>query len=237
MKKMTIISVLAIACMLFMVTSSFAHTVSYVNNTTQSTSALTGYATNGAMMDGMTVTATFATGGTETAIWGDTGATSGAAVGTGWALSQSGDTFGDTFYNNWALSSSSASITSLLIDAGIGDTVFDIHWSPFPGTAGSAGGTTFSVSSTSISNIDATYIDMVALGSDAPVGDLWRYLNIDFTNSQTGYFGANDNLTYIADTDNLKYAGDIDPQIPEPGTMLLLGSGLLGLGGFRKKSE
>src|SRR5512143_1608987 len=57
------------------------------------TTALTGYSTYGDMMDGMTVTAYFAGGGSQSALWQDTGVGAGQAAGTDWYLSEVGDTF------------------------------------------------------------------------------------------------------------------------------------------------
>ena len=55
---------------------------------------LTGFSTTGAMMAGMSVTAYFEGGFTQTLAWGTTGAASGGVTGTQWSLSQTGDTFG-----------------------------------------------------------------------------------------------------------------------------------------------
>ncbi len=184
------------------------------------TTALTGFATNGAMMDGLSVTAFFDVGGPETALWADTGGTSGAAVGTGWSLALSGDTFGSP----WVLSNATGTgLAGLVIDAGLGDTVFDIDWTPFPGTEGSANGWTYTlVSGGDPYDIDVTYYDQVALTGDPPVGDLWRRMRIVFA---TTSMRSGDVIEYIADTDNLEIAGDIR-EVPEPATIALLGFGV-----------
>ncbi len=196
-----------------------AVTVAYDAGVTNTTTALTGTGTYGNMMDGMEVTAFFAAGGSETAIWADTGSTAGAASGTDWSLSESGDTWSGT----WVLSAT-VGITRVLIDAGPGNTVFDTTFGGAFGTDGSASGKSFSVTSDhSNLNIYATYRDAVALGTAAPVGDLYRYLDIEFRD--TAFQGS---LGYQSDTDNIEFAGDIAP-LPEP-TTLAIWSALGGLG-------
>ena len=181
------------------------------------------------MMDGMEVTAFFVGGGSETVLWADTSAGAGAASGTGWLLSESGDTYGGlwTLLNN-----TGGGIASIFIDAGAGDSVYDVG--TLNSTDGSASGWTFQVVAGGGGlDIEATYSDVVSLTGDAPVGDLWRNLEIAFTNA--GGLGTGHSLTYITDTDNLEFAGDINP-VPEPASVTLLVLGLAGLAARRKRS-
>lgn len=202
-------------------------TVLFDPGTTNVTTALTGFATDGAMMDGMAVTAVFGSGAMETAFWADTGATSGAASGTGWALSESGDTFG----GDWVLTNTAAlGIQKILIDAGVGDTVFDRNFSP--STAGSASGLTFTlVSDTGDHDVTATYSDLVALSGFSPVGDLYRRLQIEFTN---GTFDSTNTYVFHADTDNLNLPGDLSTAVPLPAPLWLGFTMLGGLGLVRR---
>jgi hypothetical protein len=205
-------------------------TVGYDNGTTWETTELTGYSTDGAMMDGMEVTAWFSDGSFETLAWADITAASGGVSGSGWSLSEAGDTFG----GHWTLQTETATLDRLAINGAPGNTVFDVD-EPYVGTAGSARGWTFEEVSSSgfdpATSIEATYIDAVALSGDAPVGDLYRLLDIDFVG---GDMGPDAQITFIADTDNLRFAGDITP-VPEPSSMLLLGVSLLSLAGFARR--
>ena len=208
------------------------------NGTQNNTTALTGFQTTGAQMDGMVVTAFFADGLQETAIWTDTGAVSGAASGTRFKLSESGDTFSSL----WTLENvSSFGLTELRIDAGPGDTVYDTNW-PGEGTPGSANGRSFEYSGNIALvpwDIRAEYRDVVALGAGAPVGDLFRRLNVQFVNS--GGLHSNRSIQYFTDTDNLRFAGDIAP-VPVPpavfaGSALLAASGLVSAARRRAHGE
>lgn len=189
--------------------------------TTYATMAITEFATSGDMMDGMEVQAFFDNGTDETVFWADTGVGSGAATGTGWSLAQSGD----TFFSPWFLfNDTGVGLTRLLIDAGVGDTVFDLTWAPEPGTAGSAAGQTFAiVAGGDPYDLDVTYRDLITLSGDGPVGDLWRRLELAF---ETTPLRSGDVLEFLQDTDNLEIAGDLTP-VPEPSTVALLAFCLL----------
>lgn len=219
----------------FMTFPAFAYTVSVNqdNGTTYSTTALTGYSTNGAMMDGMKVTVYFYDQTSEEAIWAGSGAGVGAASGTNWYLSETGDSYGGiwTFVNG-----TGSGISAFTIDAGAGDTVFDRTFNDVFGTDGSARGWDFDVQSAPDDlAINAMYSDLVALSGSAAVGDLFRFLTVQFTND--GGFATDSRMTYITDTDNLSLSGDLT-SVPEPGTLMLLGGGLLGLAFFgRKRSK
>jgi hypothetical protein len=187
-------------------------TVLFNQGTINETEQLTGYGTYGGMMDGMDVTAVFFDGTSESVVWTQLGSYySGRASGTNWYLHQQGDTWNQS----WKLSNSSnKSIVQILIDAGPGDTVFDTCWGgsgcPSTGTPGSARGWNFQVTS-GLGDLDivATYSDEVALTDSPPVGDLYRWLDIEFTNP--GGFGSGQTLYYRADSDNILFAGDIQP--------------------------
>jgi hypothetical protein len=242
MQTLKILLLITVVGLLAFPNSSDAYTysVAYDPGTLNVTSQITEYTTLGDMMDGMEITAFFVGGGSEQAIWGDTGPGAGGAFGTGWSLVQSGDTYYPTSGATWTLANTGVEggIQSILIDAGPGDTVFDIVLDGNPaneGTPGSLRGYAFDALASTDDTLDilATYIDQVALTGEAPVGDLWRFLDIDF---QDVPFGAENSLVFAADTDNILSGGDIQP-VPIPSSLLLLGSGCaILISGFRRKS-
>ena len=192
------------------------------------TDAISEYQTYGDMMDGMLVTATI--GATsDTATWGTTGAGKGGAFGNGWSLTESGDTFGSSWILTYPVAAPPVDavatngalplMTGLLIDAWAGKTVFDLD-TPSTGTPGSQRGWTFD----SAFDVGYSYLDEVALTGQLPLYDLWAKLQLDFGNGFSG------TMSFIADTDNIAPSA-----VPEPATMLLLGSGLIGLAGYARR--
>lgn len=195
-----------------------AVTINLVDTNPQQTTAIAGFTTEGDDMAGMEVTVN----GTETVIWTATGPDAGAAIGTGWSLSEAGDTFS----SSWTLSST-IGMQSLFIDAGPGDTMFDTLSDAFH-TPGSALGRPFELLDDGgfDGDIDVTYTGPVSLTGEAFAGDLFRNMLVEFTSPFTG------TLTFLADTDNAAVEGDITPTtpvIPAPGALALasLGSATL----------
>ena len=184
----------------------------------QAATVLTGFSTNGADMVGMDVTATFLGGSSQKVAWSATGASSGGVSGTGWSLSQSGDTFS----NRWTLNSTGASIVSLLINAVPGNTVFDNGSSP--STPGSAQGLSFSP-------ISGDSPDSFSYGVpiDISTGDLFGTLTLNWATPFTT------TLAYLADTDSGTDNNPVVPMQDVPTPALLPGLIGMGVAALRKR--
>jgi hypothetical protein len=194
-------------------------------------------------MIGTKVTAGFADGTSETVIWGTISPTAGAAIGTGIYVGVAGDTFNATWllYN---LNTTSL-LTSLWIDAGAGNTVFD-RTNPAPGTNGSASGRDFTDGSGAAvsGSIVVTYSKAVALTGFSPLGDLFALMSLDLTGLTGGGLSSSvvNGYWFRQDTDNLSLAGDLVPiaETPIPGAVFLMGSVLAagaGFGAWRRKRK
>lgn len=188
---------------------------------------LTGFATTGAMMDGLSITATFVNGG-GTLLWADTGAISGGVSAANWSLSLSGDSFSSNWVFNWD-AGVLGNLLSLKIDGTNALTVLDTS-DPSPGTDDSASGADFAItSSTTLNDLAiATYSAGVGIIPNAPVGDLFQVLTVTF-----GADGISQSFTFRQDTDNDSRAG----QVPAPATLGLLGLALAGLGVVRRRQK
>ena len=225
MKKYILVLSTLLASLAMSTANAASVTIVKDAGTLQNTTALTGFATTGADMDGMSLAITYGDGSTTSATWGNAASTSGDAQWAGGLLELTGDSF-DFSWNLIA----QVGITSILIDAGAGDSLFDTTFGGAFGTDGSALGKDFSVVSSSADyDITATYIDAIGVGGNAAVGDLYRSLFIDF--GQRAYTGT---LRFFQDTDNLLLAGDINP-VPVPAAAWLFGSALLGFFGFSRR--
>jgi hypothetical protein len=105
---------------------------------------------------------------------------------------------------------------------------------PYFGTAGSYRGVdAFELNSDFKATANAQYSGPAQIGAAAPVGDIFRFLDIDFTGGgqQLGLL-QKESFNFEADTDKVVLPGG-GGQVPVPPTVWLLGSGLLGLGLMR----
>jgi len=190
----------------------------YVEDTTNTDNipGLTGFMTTGALMDGLTVTANFSDGFSETLPWADTGVDSGGVSGSGWSLDLAGDTFGAN-WNFDFVGLDLGQLVSLILDGSTGFTVFDRTFGAVEGTEGSALGTDLVFTGGFAGDATVTYANQVAIIPDLPVGDLWHLLTVDF-----GTGGPRVDFSFVQDTDNDSRI----TEVPEPGTLLMLGSGV-----------
>jgi hypothetical protein len=206
--------------------------ISTVDGTKYTTDDVFGFKTTGAMMAGTTVTVCNEGGSCETKAWVETGAAAGGATGTGWSLALDGDSF-DTQTAAFVFKTS-ASIRSFMMDGRPGKTTFDIVTSEKL-SPGSELGFPFTFVSSNPSmddgQIGVLYSDALGV-SDKFYGDLFLTMTVTFGTAFSG------ELQFQTDTDNTGVIRQVDPNpVPEPATLTLVASGLLGVAACRRRQR
>lgn len=202
----------------------------------------------GGEMGGMTVRATLIRADNSTfsldGVWVD--GAFGVAGGVQWMTGDSDDDFnlwvlGDTYFSSWNLNidfdSANYRLGSLSFNGVPGNTVFDTAHGGATGTAGSSNGHDFSGFNPYSGNITATYFNAVSLNGAAPVGDLYANFLLAFGNGtySQGLGERRNGYDFTLDTDNAR--GLSTPSVPEPGSMILLGTGLVALASRMRRKQ
>ncbi len=195
-----------------------AQVVYATDGTTAGIPGLTGFATTGADMTGLNVTATFGNGFSQSLAWGTTGPSAGGVFGTGWSLTLNGDSFNTGWLFDFT--TIQAQLTRLVLDGSTGLTILD-RTNPSTGTPGSSSGLDFNFVTGSCVGCmaTATYGGLTSIGAAAAVGDLFQKVSVDFT----GGTGPRVDWSFVQDTDN---DSRFVPGIPEPETYALMLGGL-----------
>lgn len=211
--------------------SSAAVVINKDLSVTDTIPGLTSFATTGAEMNGLRVTALFSGGFTQTLSWATTGGDAGGVSGAGWGLSLEGNSFSEAWL--FTMDQSLGQLLSFTLDASAPGqvTLFDTTFGNAVGTADSSSGTDFSFENCTGCNATALYSNVVAVGGNAPVGDIFHTLQVNFE----GGTGPRTNFSFFQDADNDSRI--LVGFVPEPGSAPLAALALLGMGAALRRRK
>jgi PEP-CTERM motif len=199
-----------------------AQTVTFEPGTSFQTAQISGFQTTGADMVGMMVTLN----GGLSAAWGNLGGGKHGVIFGSVEISMidGQHTGGPGIWN--VIGDSSNPVNSIKFAGAPGRTVFDAISAQDEGTPGSATGSPILVvgwnSFPGPGSVTGIYSNLVSITGQAPVGDLYEQLTINFSGGLTG------TLDFKADTDNSPFGVPITA-VPEPGTIGMMLAGLAGV--------
>lgn len=256
MRTLNWLAALGLTCALVSAAPCLSQTVNHVANpgVEHDITDISGFMTTGEDMGGMRVTAHFSAdfmGASETVNWNTgPGAGQGSAVGTGWRLDETGDTW-DSLWRLSSVDAPNLALYGLVLEGFMESddpvelraTVFD-RTDPFFGTDGSFRGVDLDpfASAGDWSHVRVVYFDEVDNLADpnpGPQGDTYRGMQIQFGDVieadplpifEPVPFGDGDELLFVQDTDTVGERipnGDPGEEgLPEPAGMALLAIGL-----------
>ncbi len=218
-----------------------AQTNSFLPGALVNSPAIIDFQTTGADMTGMEVSWTFGGGGSGGGAWGALGGgLCGVSFG-GFSVSVGCDA--DTFSAPWTVSNfADDRVRRLRFSGAPGRTLFDCGFTDdgcantgtgtIAGTPNSAFGRSLtSVGGSYTAGILGTYTNRVSIDGNAPVGDLFEQLTIEFVD----FLGVQQDYQFLADTDNSLFDQPPPVVVPEPATYAMLLAGLAGFAGVARR--
>ena len=221
MKPLRLLILLALIGAFASTNIAFAQNVIRQSGNLHVTDSLTSNITPAPSLAGSIVTATFVDSTSQQFVWQDLGGNLGGVVGALFDLTVDSN---DVFQNPWTFTNFGTDVVALDLQLAPSQTVFDLDNGGTPGSGGA--GQEFELlagTDVPLASITATYSDIVALAGNAPVGDIYARLTIDFSQA----IQANESVVFRNDLDST--TSEVI-QVPEPcstSAMMLAFGGLM----------